>query len=138
MNLEVFQGTWQRPAQMFEGGRRLKHPRPLPVNSKEEKQSFQHSPLLIRAVNRCREGGLTALLCAGSEGAPPSAAAPSICRSRLGLPSTDPSRSLDQGSLNSGAGGAVQCLTADTRAWPLSTTHEGREPTGEHKVIPTG
>lgn len=122
---------------MFEGDRRLKHPLPLAVNSTKENQFPALMHLLIRAVNQCGEGGLTALLCAGSKAAPPWLQHQAPAAAGQGFPAEilagawtwDPSIQW---------GDAVQCLTAGSRAWPLSTIHEGREPTGEYRVIPTG
>lgn len=40
--------------------------------------------------------------------------------------------------MNSSEGLRVECLAADTGIWPLNATHEGRDPTGEYRVIQIG
>lgn len=60
VQLKLLQGTWQmwvqywgtegRLARRFSGVRDLKVPLPLPVNSTEENQSFQHSPTFFSGL----------------------------------------------------------------------------------------
>lgn len=124
---------------MFRGARRLKVPLPLPVNNTEENQSFQHSPTFFSAVNWCWEGGFTALLLAGSRARlPPQQQCRASTAVDQGSPSSDSGRDLDQQSPNSGEGPQGDCLAAGTRIWPLSATHEGREPVGEYRLIQIG
>ena len=144
VHLKVLQGTWQmwvqycgtqgRLAQMFRDARYLKVPLPLPVDKTEENQGFQHSRTFFSglSVNWCQEGGFMALLSAGSKASlSPRQQRRASAAVGQGSPSSDSGRNLDQRSPNSREGLQVQCLAADTRIWPLSTTHEGREPIGE-------